>query len=378
MAAKEKIAIIGGGVSGVTLASEIKYKYDVTIFEREEKVLTKLLKTGNGKANIYNRGILPNHYNDPVFMTKHAPLIEKTLDSFFAKHKLVTFTDDANRVYPYSRSAKALRVFFVSNLDGVNVLTNTNVAEITPQDQGYKVNGHYFDQVVIATGSSAGLFKYDLMNNNEQLFKKVTSNISPFVPVIKTIKVKENLSVLENKRAEAILKLFADGKLIRREKGEVLFKKDGLSGIVSFIISSYVEWEVRNGAKKVVISLDFMPEYSEKEVRKIFDEGGNLKAIFAEELTRFLMNQKSDNLVNLIKDFKVNVIPNNNPENTQAMSGGVNVSALAKDSFKLSSQNIFILGEALNIDGICGGYNLAFAFYSALHTASALLDKKCQ
>ncbi len=367
---KQKVAIIGGGVSGVTLALLIQDKYAVTIFERDEKLLTKLLKTGNGRANIYNRGIKPIHYNDPVFIKEHALLIESKLDDFFASINVLTMTDEAGRVYPYSESAKAVREELVKRLN-CKVNLNANVNEIQIVDDNYLVNGEEFNYLVLALGSSAGLLKLPLHNNNDQLLQSLALVRTPLVPVIKTIKVKENLKVLTNQKAKARVSLLENGKLVISDDGEVLFKEEGISGIVSFVISSYFEWaKEKSPLSEFKLEINLMPEYPENEAVAILDKIG-YDGVFPEKVVTYLnsVQKKKSPLIPLTP------VSGNRSENTQVIHGGIKVGDIT-DTFSFKKNpTLFALGEVLNIDGICGGYNLGFAFYSAIRASEEILNK---
>lgn len=371
----KKIAIIGGGASGVTLALLLQDKADVTIFERENNLLLKLLKTGNGKANIYNRDITLSAYNDPRFMGEHYNKIEPTLDKLFNDLGVITYTDSEGRVYPFSRSAKGLRDYLVSKLKA-KVLLNTNVSEIVRKNNLYLINGESFDYLVLSTGSSAGLFKYPLDNNNTYLIKSLALKVSQYVPVIKTIKVKENLKVLANTRIDATLSLWQDGNLYFKERGEVLFKEDGLSGIVSFVVSSYFEWATLNAPQSTYkITLDLMSDHSLNEVSKMLKTKDDLARVFNPAMVKYLSGLKAVNLVNSVKALSVTPVAKNYPENAQAMSGGVLTENVTTTFNLKEEESLYLLGEVLNIDGICGGYNLGFAFYSASVASLDLLYK---
>ena len=371
----KKIAIIGGGVSGVTFALNVQDKVKVTIYEREKELLLKLLKTGNGKANIYNRAIKLDAYNDSDFMNKHFNHIEAELDRYFNDLGLLTYTDEEGRVYPYSRSASGLRDYLLAKLKA-DIKVNTKIEEVKKSKEGYLINGEYFDAVVLSTGSSAGLFKYALNNENDFLLNSLKLKRSDLVPVIKTISVKENLKLLHNRRSEVVMSLWQDDKVLIKERGEVLFKSDGLSGIVSFIVSSYFEWAHKvapNATYKV--TLDLMPDYGALDVLKIIKTKDDYAKVFAPHIVSYLNTQKGDDYLKNIKALPFSPLSLNNPENTQAISGGVFVS-LIDDNFALENDpNIYVLGEVLNIDGICGGYNLGFAFYSAIIGSRNLLYK---
>lgn len=367
---KPKVAIIGGGVSGVALALLIQENYAVTIFERDEKLLTKLLKTGNGRANIFNRGIKASHYNDQLFMKEHAPLIEPKLDEFFARFKILTMTDEEGRVYPYSQSAKALREELLKSLTAI-VRVNTNVSDIKMNEGVYIVNGEEFSFLVLALGSSAGLAKVALDNGNDKLLESLNLTRSPLVPVIKTIKVKENLKVLTNQKAKARVALFENGELLMSDVGEVLFKEDGISGIVSFVVSSYFEWAASKRPKSVYkIEVNLMPDYEITEAKKVLTKIG-YNGVFPHGIVTYLERA----LKNKSPIIELTPVSGNKPENTQAIHGGIIVTDL-KPTFNFKKNpTLFALGEVLNIDGICGGYNLGFAFYASIRASEEFLNK---
>ncbi len=371
---KQKIAIIGGGVSGVTLALLVQTAYDVTIYEREKDILMKLLKTGNGKANIFNRGIKLCDYNDEVFMANHYRYIEDEVSAFFNSLGIVTYTDDEGRVYPFSRSAKTLRENFRSHLRA-KVLTETNVRSVTPQGNGFLVNDVFYDYIVIATGSSASLFKYDIANNNTTLMRSLNLETTPFVPVIKTIAVRESLKMIRHERIDANMQLYQGETLLKTARGEILFKDNGLSGIVSFIVSSYFEWAHQlDQHKPYKVLIDFMPDHTNEEVTKLIKSSNDLTKVFSANVATFLASQQGK-LVHNIKSLTLTPLANNYPENAQAMHGGIKLADLTANFNFQNNPTLFALGEALNIDGICGGYNLGFAFYSAIRASWMLLQK---
>lgn len=373
-----KVALIGGGVSSVTVALSLNKNFRVTIFERDEMLLKKLRRTGNGRANIFNRNMQASFYNDELFIKEHLSQLIPLLEAFFNKQKILTYTDEAGRVYPYSESAKVLRDNLLSNLNA-NVRLNTNITAIKKEGEKFSVNGELFDVVLIATGSSAGLKNIPLDNGNARLFKSLALSATPFVPVIKTLAIKEDVSSLQNIRVKASLSLRENGETIHTETGELMFKKDGLSGIVSFIVSSYFEWaKQRRKESTYQVAINLMPEYTKTEVEALLKRN-NLSSFFDERLVAYLTKKGTLDIAETITNLTLNLVSGNNPENTQAVTGGVKLSLINKASFAtLNDPKLFVLGEALNIDGISGGYNLAFAFYSALVAAKTLNDTFCQ
>lgn len=374
-----RVAIIGGGVSGVTAALLLQNKWKVTLFEREEALLLKLRRTGNGRANIYNKNMDISFYNDKAFMQNHITEIIPTVEKLFRDLGILTYTDAEGRVYPYSESAKVLRQNLLDKLK-VDVLLKTNATFIRRQDEGIVVNGTVFDAVIIATGSAAGLLHYPAHNNNAALFNSAKLRTNNTVATIKTLKINEDVKTLANIRVKAALTLLKDDEEVHTERGELMFKKDGLSGIVSFVLSSYFEWEARiNPTRKYGVSINLMPEYTREEIAEMLKQNCTLSALFDERLVAFLMEKGVNNLADNISSLTFTLKSGNEPENTQAYSGGVALTEVDKMTFaSTKTPGLYIVGEALDIDGISGGYNLAFAFYSAVIAAKALDDKFCQ
>ena len=66
-----KIAIIGGGASGIYSAILIKHshpEYEVVVFDKEEKAERKMYATGNGHCNLLNAVLSPDYFNEPSFV----------------------------------------------------------------------------------------------------------------------------------------------------------------------------------------------------------------------------------------------------------------------------------------------------------------------
>ena len=105
---KFDVIIIGGGASGLFLASQLPPSMNVAVLESNERVGKKLLATGNGKCNLTNLDMNIVHYNKPSF-------VESFLDRFDAHDTIATFEKMGlitkvidKRVYPYSECASTV------------------------------------------------------------------------------------------------------------------------------------------------------------------------------------------------------------------------------------------------------------------------------
>lgn len=386
---RKKVAIIGGGVSGISLALNLDTDIEVDIFERGEDTLKKLLMTGNGKANIFTKRLDAEFYNDQQFMKSHIETMKKELPLFFKNMQIAVFSDDYGRYYPLSNSAKALVKNLKDKLDNnVVVHLNTNVNSIIKENGKYIINANkdkLYDQVVITTGSSAGLNRVELDNNNSQLFKQMGLKTTDYKKTISSITIKEDLSLLENERLEGELSLLDNNKnVIIKDEGEVLFKKNALSGIVSFVLSSYLAWETTNEKKDFFLNFNIIKN-KEEIIKEYLDNKLENEAIldglFSLKVNKYLTNRlkgnfRRENVLKLLTNLTFKVNPIQSADNAQAVHGGVELTTVNPLTLESNSlPNLFFGGEVLNIDGICGGFNLSFAFYSGILLSKTINNK---
>lgn len=159
--APRRVAVIGGGAGGLCAAIAAgRAGADVRIFEQANRVGKKLLKTGNGRCNLSNTHVSPEHYNRPGFV---APVLADmpcgALLAFFASLGLWTVTDEEGRVYP--RSDTAASVLDVLRLGcealGIEECCSTEIAAVAPQSRGFILTARtgetfFADRVIAATG----------------------------------------------------------------------------------------------------------------------------------------------------------------------------------------------------------------------------------
>ena len=383
----KRIAIIGGGVSGVAAALSFPHTYQVDIFEREDRLLKKLLKTGNGKANIFNLNIKPTSYNHPDFIQLHPDMIEKT-QAFYRDLGILTYVDEEGRGYPFSRSAKALAATLVSHL-GTNVAVHfsTNVTHIEIKENGISINGQCYDSLIITTGSSVYNQNVDIENNNRSLLSDLDLKVTELYPTSGPLMIQENLRLIENEKVLASLSIYDKDRFISEEEGEILFKRDSLSGIASFISSSYLIWDYRQTKTTDYTFYLNLIKDREVEVEALLMERpvnqDIFKGLFSDSLNHYLYSRldkkaKLAQFMHLLTRLSFKVSPGFilTHDKGQLMNGGVDLSVINPHTFALNTHpNIYLGGEALDIDGISGGYNLMFALYSGITITKTIINK---
>jgi len=391
------VIIIGGGASGLFLASQLPPNLSVALIESNERVGKKLLSTGNGKCNLTNLDMNIVHYNKPS-------AVEEILDRFDAHDTISTFERMGlitkvidKRVYPYSECASTvldvlrravekngthiLTGHFVNFIENFND-TFTVGGVIKQDDKPNQAFGFKTENVVLATGSPA-TFGRD-STSLYTAFGHTARQMNPCLVPIKT--AKEPIKGLQGVRVKAGVRIG-----YRYEVGEVLFKDFGVSGIAVFNMSG----EIARGRAHAgdLITIDFMPEYSRAEVEEILRKrdsnstvGEVLIGTFHSKVQDRIMFAagcspqdraagKISALASAIKSYKLVIEGLADVSLAQVMSGGLDPREFDEGLMSLKVKGAYAVGEALDIDGDCGGYNLQWAWSSAKAVAVAIARK---
>ena len=367
------IAIIGGGASGIICSIFASKNNDVTLFCSDDKVGKKLLVTGNGRCNLTNLANFNKAYNTDI--TKYLKRFNQTQTlTFFSNIGLLTYSDQENRVYPFSNSATSVIDVLVNKLKKcyVNIKQNEEVLTIQQLNDKFKIttisHSYIFDKVVISVGSS------------NKLLEQLNLKYKPFSPSLVSLKTKEDTHSLSGLRLSNVEVCLSLKNKIIIEKGEVLFKDRGLSGICIFNLSAYL---ARQNNYNATIYIDMMPNVSKESLINMLQERLKCNFINAKEFMQGIFNDKINNYILKICNIKneekitiknINIIANTIKqlffnivgyyENHQVNSGGILLDDLTENLQSKSIKNLYFTGEIIDVDGICGGYNLQWAWTS--------------
>jgi len=381
-----KVCVVGGGASGVLAALRIKFNskdIDVTIFEKNNKLLKKVSMTGNGRCNLGNNNISGDFfYNRQIVDEIKEMGYERKSLEFFEEIGLFTITDSAGRIYP--KSNQAITVVELLNKElfyrGVNVRLNSNVEDIKIlDDKKFKINDEIFDYVILCIGTNAGI-----SNDSSTILNNLPLKKNQFKPALVGFKVLEDVSSLFGVKATAKVTL---GN--RETIGEVIFKEDGINGICVMDLSLFYD-----GSSKDLV-IDFLEDYSFEDLKKVIerkiknDPYVHLHNIMFGSVNNKLLGYFNKNYPNVrvkaldttvlnsylknFKEFKLTIADTYEIKNAQICKGGISLDEVKSFESK-KIPGLFICGEALDVAGICGGYNLWFAFTSGIMVA----DKICK
>ncbi|MFA6661476.1 MAG: aminoacetone oxidase family FAD-binding enzyme [Bacilli bacterium] len=391
---KTNIGIIGGGASGMLCAILIKkanLDCDVTIYERQDKIGKKLLQTGNGMCNITNRALedyvtaLDMYNNDFVKQAIKTFDLQTCLKTFESLG-LVCWEDSEGRFYPYSRKATTvLNVLLkaIHDLD-IKVMTNTCISAIQVCDD-FSIYTDIFqlfhcDYLVIALGGKGSIAYND---NIKTLLTTVGHTVSKMYPALVALKTEENIKSLKGIRIKAKATMLVDDEVVYKTQGEIQFKEEGISGIAIMECSRFYVVDKNN-----YIELDLMAEKEEAEVEELLttlysninNYSDVLLGIFPKmlvfDLVKRLKVLDSKHIAHLVKHYKFTIVDTYGFKNSQLTKGGIVTTEVNPFSFEsLVNPKMYLLGEMLDVDGMCGGYNLHFAWASAYLAAQDIIRK---
>lgn len=382
-----KIIIIGSGASGLAAGiSLLRCGYDVTILERNNISGKKLLLTGAGRCNFFNsdQNIVHYHSSDKDILAKiitsdNIHLVEDFINSLGIVPKVKD-----GYYYPFANQAYNMKELLERTyLDlGGKIKYNYLVEKIEKKNSLFLINDNIScDKLILATGSKA----YKMTGSDGigyQLAKKFNHHIVKVLPSLTSLITRKKIN-LKGVRVDAKVTLYEDGVKVREELGQVQFTDYGLSGICIFNLSCYAVKGL-NKNKKEVITIDLMPfmdkvSFKNKKVydlllgflpNKMIDYILKTLDISKDVYYEDLSNDKKQELTKILKEMEFNIISYKEFDFSQVCSGGVSlreINPLTMESIFV--KNLYIIGELLDVNGDCGGYNLTFAFLSGILTS---------
>lgn len=355
----ETIVIIGAGASGLACMNELnkENKYNILLLEQSNKAARKILASGNGRCNVSNLDMDIKYYNH------QNPLIESIIKEFdivdFFKQFSLKLRFEKNLVYPYSLSSLSVKNALMKNMNNISYIDNCEVLSIK-KEKTYEIittNGHYqADKIVIATGSPASHLSGQ---NNLKMLEKMNISLIPYTPSLVQLKTKPVFKSLKGQRVKGIAMLYDENQLIEKQIGEIMFTDYGLSGICIMQLSRYL-----NKLKKPKLILNLLPDISKEELEQY-----GLEGFFHEKIVSVFKEKNIDP-----QHLEVKIIETMPIDKAQVCHGGVSLKEV-DDTLQLRKYpGIYVCGEALDVDGDCGGYNLHFAFASGVHVAKAIKE----
>jgi len=385
------VIIIGGGASGLMCAAVLNIEqpsYKVLVLDQNSKPGRKLLATGNGRCNFTNLNLDTACYNtdDPEKLgriLKRFPT--KTVIDYFENQLGVIASCKGDLVYPITYQSKTVTEALVNACRNTDFIYDTKVTSVVKEGMNCKVNGTYSAfAVVFACG---GVSLPD-SGSDGSVYPVIMSfagkdSYMPLLPSLVALKSSDkDIKKLAGLRQECALNL--DGHV---EKGELLFTDYGISGICVMQLSGFYNRALAAGSKISSISVDLIPSMThEEKLAKVTElmsrfsdrnPADAISGLLKKQLAQCVCdrsNGTAEDIAGIIGDFMITLSGSQGFENAQVTSGGLKLKNVTDDMELTGAEGIYVIGEALNVDGICGGYNLHWAWASAMAAAYSITD----
>lgn len=404
------ISVIGGGPSGMLLSIVVKkYRpnFTVRLFERNERVGKKLLATGNGRCNYTNVSLKKENFHSE---NENFPM--KIIDRFgyedtieFLKTLGIYPTVEKNgKVFPLSLQGSSVLDFLRFGMEkfGVEVVLEEKITYLKKNENSFILKGknsYTSDIVVIATGGMA-MPVSGSDGIGYRLGKELGHNVVDFGPTIVQLESDfKRIKELKGVRIDSNAKLYVNDQFIDEKFGDILFTDYGLSG-PAILDLSRKSIEGLNNEKKVEIRVNLLGVTKEEIYKIISERVRNLEGIDFDKFFIGIVNKKLiksikdvlllqyghkdtiinddnfiKNLTNLLSDFKMNISGYKGFGNAQCTTGGIDTKEVNDNLESTIVNGLYFIGEVLDVDGDCGGYNLQWAWSSAYIAALNIISK---
>ena len=344
------VCVCGGGAAGLVAAiCAAEAGASTIVLERDLACGRTILATGNGRCNLTNFDVKPGAYNDPAFFEAVCG------QGGFAAHDALAFFDECGlstafeseddmRVYPTSDQAASVRDVLLARAARAGV-----ILACAREVERIDADGTVFFRELFSDGHRSLHAAATVIACREGYVPDDLDAV-PFSAALCPIAATGlPFEELDGRRSDAHVALIRDGHTIARERGEVLFRAYGLSGIVIFNMS-------RLAQPDDVIELDLAPLVDDEKFASLVSIAGSARGVIDPAIVEVLGD---------VKHVSCTVEGLAQTEHAQVRRGGLTTSQFDPATLMARSRpGLFAAGEVIDVDGPCGGYNLTWAWRS--------------
>ena len=388
------VIIIGAGPSGLMAAIESSKYNKVLVIEKNSRAGEKLLITGGGRCNVtnlkeINRFLNEVEYNKKFLYSALNKFGPENICHFLDENGVKIKEEEDNKIFPASNKAVDVLNALLKNTTKVHFKYNEKVIKIYEGEiQSVKTDKDLYtaSKVIVACGGSS--FPQTGSTGDNLLFaKQIGQKIVDIFPAETSVYTKKGNNIAGTTIEEVKIK-YEDKKAI----GKLLFTHKGLSGSAIMKMSEYI---YKGNDKE--ISIDLIPNYKEEELKNILNNYDKEKELptflstyFSKKLSKFLIDElninkkikqlSSKEIMNLIdnlKNYKIEITSVNSIENAFVTGGGIDMNFIdSKTMQSKTNKGIYFVGEALDIHGPVGGYNITLALSTGFLAGSSINEKR--
>lgn len=378
-----EVVIIGAGASGLLCGGILAEQgIRVTILEKNAGVGKKLSATGNGRCNFTNLHMgTEYYYGDGGWLQKvldgHGP--DGVIRQFAGLG--IYHREKDGYVYPHTNQAvtvvEALREY--CRRGRVEIVTDCRVTAVSPVSPpagrgNYRVCTPAGEvccrRLVLATGGKAGS-ELGGDGSGYKLARQLGHTVRAIRPALTGLACGGGWwKQVAGTRIQGRFSLCIDGVPSEGEAGEIQIVKDGVSGIPVFQLCRVAAGALSEG-RRVVGAIDFVPRMGKDELHGWL-AGFGMEGLVPKKWVPVLKGCGESEKV--LKEFRFPVHDTFGIGRAQVTAGGVPTAEVRADTMEsVKARGVHVIGELLDIDGKCGGYNLHFAWCCANVAADSII-----
>ena len=405
-----QVVVIGGGPSGMMAAiSAAENGNKVILIEKMNQLGKKLLLTGKGRCNITSAldmsDFIKNIPGNGMFLfSSFKNFTNNDIILFLKKQGLNVKEERGKRIFPVSDNSIDVLRCFEKRLKELNVqiMLNTKVQKILVDDnkaiKGIQTDKGTIqaDKVILATGGKS----YPLTGATGDGYKMVEElghSVTKIKPSLVPMECynKEKCILLQGLSLRNVgIKILdiENNKTIYEDFGELLFTHFGVSGPTilsgSAHLIRYKNVDELLKEQKIVLKIDLKPalthEKLDERILRDFNEIKNkqfkngLDKLLPQKLITVIVNEtkidpekkineitkeERKRLVNILKDFELEISGFRPIEEAIVTSGGINIKEINPKTMESKLiKNLYFAGEIIDVDAYTGGFNLQIAY----------------
>lgn len=385
------VVYLGGGAATLMSASEVNQKsaLKIAIVDANAKLGAKVKISGGGKCNITNVDVQSHHYDGNKFFVNEVfkQFSKDDLLDFLELHQLKPVIRKS-RYYFCRESADEIISLFSKKLNGVKLFLNNKIIDVAKNGEIFTITTDketlQTKKVVVATGGAS----FKTLNASDigvQIAKKFSHTVYDFEPALCGLTLQKEqfwMKELSGISTPVKIEVALNKRDIRVIEEDMLFAHKGISGPA--ILSASLYWRRGN------ISINFLPDFDLKNEIKNSNKLLSTLLPLPKRFTQAFLsslnlsdkncNKYATNEIEtllLLQNYTFAPAGNFGFSKAEVSRGGVNVDEIdSKTMMSKKSNNLYFIGEVLNITGELGGYNFQWAFSSGFVNAKAILDYK--
>lgn len=401
MSADKHVLVIGGGASGMMAAiTAARQGASVTLLERNPRIGKKILATGNGRCNFTNVNADLSCYQgyNPRFAAGALAgfTVQETLN-FFDKLGIAAKVEDQGKVFPMSDQASSVLdvLRYELQASGVRIICDAYVKSVTKKNNTFTAhleNGSTFsgNRVILAAGGKA-MPSSGSDGNAYQIAEELGHSLTPIFPALVQLKLEGTFfKQIEGVKIVGTAEILHNRKTIAQDSGDILFANYGVSGPPILQISRKAG-ELLQQNQEVILKLNILDKLTREELKAHLDQRFQnnpaktlefslvglvnkrlipvlLKEAGLKDLKCLAANvsaQDRKKILNILQDWRFTIRGTKSWPSAQVTAGGIATNEINPHTMESKLvPGLFFAGEIIDIDGLCGGFNLQWAWSS--------------